>query len=231
MYYCALTGMLSADPPEESKGGILAEEMGLGKTIEVLALLAITHATSRQWQADKPLGRPKPRGGTLIVCPVSLFGQWKTEIRSKLKDGNQLSIYEYHSGRTYDKNIIAKADIVLTTFSILNREQDGVKQKNLPDIVSPIKEIEWFRVVLDECHSVKQANTKQALFCFSLETKRRWAVTGTILQTKHDDIAGPLQFLRLDPFGRSYIWNRFLGGGSLLAGNFQARTRLYVQAA
>ena len=99
----------------------------------------------------------------------------------------------------------------MTTYSILNREEDGIKRKDQPVLTSPLKEIEWYRVVLDEVHAIKQKSTKQAKYCTSLESSRRWAVTGTTMQTKIDDIAGPLQFLRLSPFGSSYMYGRFLG--------------------
>lgn len=75
--------------------------MGLGKTIEVLSLLVLTVSNCRNWKAvfkDAPAAvtpPSKPRGGTLIVCPVTLFGQWRQEIRGKMKDSDHLSIYEY----------------------------------------------------------------------------------------------------------------------------------------
>eukprot|EP01048_Picozoa_sp_COSAG05_P004013 COSAG05_NODE_201_length_14387_cov_59.959476_7_plen_2387_part_00 len=192
-----------------AKGGILAEEMGMGKTVEVLALISLSQTKMRAWQASATDG--KPRGGTLIVCPVSLFGQWKLEIKTKLSQ--KVTVYEYHSNRKYDKDLLTKYDVVLTTYSILNREEEGARvRKDQDKITSPLKEIEWYRAVCDEVHSIKEPSTKQAKFCMSLATTRRWAVTGTVLQTKHDDIQAILQFLRMAPFGTGGSWKRHMYG-------------------
>ncbi|GAB3942272.1 hypothetical protein GCM10027614_29030 [Micromonospora vulcania] len=45
-------------------GGVLADDMGLGKTVQLLALLA---------------GDPPEAGPTLLVCPMSLVGNWQRE--------------------------------------------------------------------------------------------------------------------------------------------------------
>jgi SWI/SNF-related matrix-associated actin-dependent regulator of chromatin subfamily A3 len=87
----------------------------------------------------------------------------------------------------------------------------SAKNAQSTKIPSPLKEIEWYRVVLDEVHAIKTAHTKQARYCLSLQTRRRWAVTGTVMQTQHDDIATVLQFLRLDPLGIRHMWNNYCG--------------------
>ena len=53
---------------------------------------------------------------------------------------------------------------------------------------------------------IKEAGTKQSKMACSFRTKRRWAVTGTIMQTKHDDIAMLFQFLRMKPFDSITAW-------------------------
>lgn len=60
--------------------------MGLGKTIQTLALL---------------VSRPSKNDNcktTLIVAPVALLKQWEREIRKKLKADHKLSVYIYHGG-------------------------------------------------------------------------------------------------------------------------------------
>jgi hypothetical protein len=73
---------------------------------------------------------------------VTLFGQWELELKNKLNDDAQLSIYKYHTGRKIDeaKAMAAANDITITCYSILNKEQDGIK-----GVTSPLKEVEWFR--------------------------------------------------------------------------------------
>jgi len=56
---------------------------------------------------------------TLVVCNVSLVGQWYDEASSKLATG-QLSVYKYYgSNRTRDPAVLANYDIVVTTYAIL----------------------------------------------------------------------------------------------------------------
>ena len=144
---------------------------------------------------------------------MTLFGQWELELKNKLNDDAQLSIYTYHTGRKIAeaKAMAAKHDITITCYSILNKEQIGVKVGAGPKGVSPLKEIEWYRVVMDESHAIKTANTQQSKFCRELDTRRRWAVTGAVMQTKHDDLGMILNFLKLEPFGQQSFWNKYLG--------------------
>ena len=53
--------------------------------------------------------------GTLVVCNVSLVGQWISEAKSKLKDPGL--VYSYHgSGRKRNPNILASNAIVVVSF-------------------------------------------------------------------------------------------------------------------
>ncbi|KAL5032335.1 hypothetical protein RTP6_000458 [Batrachochytrium dendrobatidis] len=130
---------------EESslKGGILADDMGMGKTIQILALIVHNY-------------RPptRERGGTLIVAPLSLIRQWEQEITSKSNMG--LKVYVHHGPqRTKLKNELRKYDVVITTFSVLSNEIRKPAQILNGVFVSaskggPLFKIKWNRVALDE---------------------------------------------------------------------------------
>ncbi|KAJ6490632.1 SNF2 family DNA-dependent ATPase [Mycena vitilis] len=72
--------------------------------------------------------------------------------------------------------------------------------------VSPLFEVKWWRVVLDEAHNIKNRNTKNALACCELQAKFRWCLTGTPMQNSVDELFSLLKFLRIKPLND---WERF----------------------
>ncbi|KAG7095691.1 hypothetical protein E1B28_006405 [Marasmius oreades] len=66
--------------------------------------------------------------------------------------------------------------------------------------------VKWFRVVLDEAHNIKNRNTNGAKACCELESKFRWALTGTPMQNDVAELFSLLKFLRIKPFND---WERF----------------------
>ncbi|KAL4203337.1 hypothetical protein AMTRI_Chr01g127380 [Amborella trichopoda] len=146
---------------------------------------------------------------TLVVCPPSVISTWISQLEEHTKHGS-LKVYLYHGERTNKAKELRKFDLVLTTYSTLAAEFD------CPD--SPIKEIEWLRVILDEAHLVKNASAKQSKAAIALNAKRRWAVTGTPIQNNSFDLFSLMAFLRFQPFSIKSYWQslmqRSLGQGS-----------------
>jgi len=82
------------------KGGFLCDEMGIGKTIQILATI---------------LKNPKPH--TLIIVPKTIVTQWSTEI-SKFAPGLSTLIYD-GPNRTPNYEDLEKVDIVLSPYSLV----------------------------------------------------------------------------------------------------------------
>ena len=98
---------------EESKykGGILADEMGMGKTIQAISLIMTNRA--------KQEGAVK---STLVVCPLVAMVQWRGEIERYCAAGS-LSLTIYHGPkRVTDPKELLKYDVVLTTYAIVQSE-------------------------------------------------------------------------------------------------------------
>ncbi|KAF8351074.1 SNF2 family N-terminal domain-containing protein [Amanita rubescens] len=173
-------------------GGILADEMGMGKTIQMISLIV----------SD---GR-KPN---LVVAPTVAIIQWKHEVLSHT-DGLQVLVWHGSSRETSHKEL-AKYDVVLTTYSVLEscfrKQESGFKRKGV--IIkekSPVHQVKWHRILLDEAHNIKERVTNTAKAAFELEGQYRWCLSGTPLQNRVGELYSLVRFLGGDPF--SYYFCR-----------------------
>ena len=192
---------------EPCRGGILADSMGMGKTISTLALLLSDSRKDR-------------RPGTLIVAPTSLIAQWEAEIESKvdLDDGTVFQVVMYHgSGR--ESSALDSADVVLTTFGTL--ASDYAKKQS----TSKLFTTQWRRVVLDEAHVIRNGGTGQAKAALALKADGRWCLTGTPVHNSINDLQILFQFIKLEPWNQSSFWKRAIEKPHL-AGDPQAMERL-----
>ncbi|KAK3028560.1 hypothetical protein RJ639_039082 [Escallonia herrerae] len=155
---------------------------------------------------------------TLIVCPPAVFSSWITQLEQHTRRG-KLSMYMYYGERTQDVEELKKYDIVLTTYSTLGAEEQWLG--------SPMKNIEWRRVILDEAHVIRNANTQQSRAVTSLSAKRRWVVTGTPIQNGSCDLYSLMSFLRFEPFCTRDYWNRLVQR-PLIQGDEKGLLRLQV---
>ncbi|GMF13366.1 unnamed protein product [Phytophthora lilii] len=106
------------------KGGILADEMGMGKTIQAISLMLenVREKNPSTGKASKGRSSSSVRGGTLVICPLVAVMQWKSEIERFVEPGH-LSVYIHHGPKRLEAvDKIASYDIVLTTYSIIESE-------------------------------------------------------------------------------------------------------------
>lgn len=69
-----------------------ADDMGLGKTLTMISL--VLEELNSEESPYKSSGK-KYSGGTLVVCPASLIGQWQMEVKKRVKRG-LISVELYH---------------------------------------------------------------------------------------------------------------------------------------
>jgi SNF2 family DNA or RNA helicase len=121
--------------------------MGMGKTVEVLALLLSRPAAPEVVSGTlHPTSGKIMSRGTLVVCAVSLVGQWEAEVEAKLADEN-VRVYKYHGGsRTRNVRKLCQYDLVITTYGILASDEGGRAHKG----EDALGKIHWHRVVFDE---------------------------------------------------------------------------------
>lgn len=209
VWYNIITNHEVAQKPEPMRGGILADVMGLGKTLSILALVLSTIEAANEFGKQEPGQRleavERNAQTTLIICPKSVLSNWDEQIKIHTRKG-RLRVCTYHGpARTQDLDELASHDIVLTTYSTAASEfGDPSKKRNA------LASIQWFRIVLDEAHQIRTQNTQVFQACRALEAQRRWAVTGTPVQNRLDDIGALVKFLRLKPFDEGNAWTQHI---------------------
>ncbi|KAL0951422.1 hypothetical protein HGRIS_008114 [Hohenbuehelia grisea] len=76
---------------------------------------------------------------------------------------------------------------------------------------SALQSIHWFRVVLDEAHSIKETGTVGSRASCDLMADRRLCLTGTPVQNKLEDVFALIKFIRFSPFDDKNMWTQFIG--------------------
>ena len=168
-------------------GACLADDMGLGKTPQLLAFLL-------HLKAEKMLVKP-----VLIVCPTSVLTNWFHEVQ---KFAPSLSCYLHHGDRRSKgeefQRTIAQKNLVLTSYSLLDRDSQLLKNQN------------WQGIVLDEAQNIKNAQTKQAQVVRQLPANFRIALTGTPVENRLAELWSLLDFLNPGFLGTpSFFQRRF----------------------
>ncbi|KAF3904701.1 hypothetical protein ABW21_db0209453 [Orbilia brochopaga] len=193
-----VTGQRTSLLPSEQKGGIIADEMGMGKTLTVLSLIAFTLEGKNNFkQTESKIDvfamdedvLKQPKGGTLVIVTPSLLGGWKEELEKHFWPGT-ISVDVFHGNdRNADESMLSEADIVLTTYNTLSAEWDNKK--------STLHRIMWYRVVLDEAHIIRNHKTIQFQAVSTLNAESRWCISGTPIQNNLNDLQSLVSFLRV----------------------------------
>ncbi|CAO3665234.1 unnamed protein product [Umbelopsis ramanniana] len=184
--------MRDQEKSPDFKGGILADEMGMGKTIQTIAMLL-----------EEP--RQKPN---LVVAPTVALMQWKREIETHTR--GVLNVYLFHgASRSSDKDFLKGYDVILTTYSILEsafrKQEYGFKRTHhLVKEASLLHQIHWHRIILDEAHNIKDRSNNTARSVFNLQSDFKWSLTGTPLQNRVGELYSLIRFMQADPFGYYY---------------------------
>jgi SNF2 family DNA or RNA helicase len=153
----------------DNKGGILADEVGLGKTIQTIALL---------------LERP---GHTLIAAPLAVVPQWEEKLKSILPE-DRFTVVVHH-GKTRLTNVVdfldaqtqmGKTGILVTSHGLMTR-------------IGAIHAAKWDRFVLDEAHYARNPKTQLFKKSKRLKATTKWMLSATPVQNKSEDLMSLLR--------------------------------------
>ena len=167
--------------------GCLADDMGLGKSIQVIARLVQEREASTSKKKNKPKILP-----TLLIAPTSVVGNWLREIA---KFAPQLNVRVHHgSDRLKEipkfKTHCLKQDVIITSFSLARRDS------------RLLSSIEWQRIVLDEAQNIKNPKSAQTKAILKLASKHKLALTGTPVENRLLDLWSIFNFLNPGYLGK-----------------------------
>lgn len=175
------------------KGGLLGDEMGMGKTIQACSLI----------MSDFPAKAP-----SLVVVPPVALMQWQAEITDYTS--GQLKVLVYHISANPKCKLLTKKDlqkynVIMISYSglesIYRKENKGwARGDGIIKEDSIIHSIKYHRVILDEAHSIKTRTTGIAKACFALQANYKWCLSGTPVQNRIGEFFSLLRFLNCKPF-------------------------------
>jgi superfamily II DNA or RNA helicase len=199
-------------------GACLADDMGLGKTVQLLALLLAerehadrrangvqsdgsTQRTARALQgatrAPTGAGKRKRLAPTLLVCPMSVAGNWEREAR---RFAPSLRVHVHHGPERLAGKQFARAaranDLVITTYALAMRDRDTLGA------------VKWERIALDEAQNIKTIDTKQTRAIRSLQARHRVALTGTPVENRLTELHSIMDFLNPGLLGPAATFKR-----------------------
>ncbi|KAK3955838.1 SNF2 family N-terminal domain-containing protein [Pseudoneurospora amorphoporcata] len=195
--------MVNRERSGDVSGGFQCDDTGLGKTVMTLACIA----GNPPWDRDED----PTRGGTLIVVPASAVSQWMEEIA---KHTSRMTFDQYHSTRQHRmrQGSMNRMDIVVSSYQEVvkgfpsEQYQKSLLQQglSLPEVSERMRrregelfKVKWFRVILDECHAIKNHKTQTTRACLALQGEHKWLLSATPIQNGLSELYPFLRFLKV----------------------------------
>lgn len=148
-------------------GGILADDMGVGKTLQI-----ITFLRSMTAQGIKK---------HLVVVPTTLLFNWQKEIE---KFCPSLTCLIYHGSTREKENLFSEScDLVITTYGLLVSD------------IETLREVQFGYVILDESQAIKNPGSKRFKAASVLKARNRLAMTGTPVENNTFDLYAQMTFV------------------------------------
>jgi SNF2 family DNA or RNA helicase len=153
---------------------LLADEMGLGKTMQTILSLRLLFQAALIRRA-------------LLVCPKPLVHNWARELRMWAED----LPFEIIGGDTQARRAgwrVSNCPLKLVNYELLTRDAALVAEES----------VRFDVVVLDEAQRIKNRESKTAQVVRSLNRERSWALTGTPVENRAEDLINIFAFVDAD---------------------------------
>ncbi|MCE1245525.1 MAG: SNF2 family helicase [Firmicutes bacterium] len=165
-------------------GGCLADDMGTGKTIQTIAFITSLRESEH------------PKTPDLVVMPRSLIFNWEREIEKFSPNMKVLTYTDKERNQSVES--IMKYDVVFTTYGLMMRDIDFLKQ------------IKFHYVILDESQAIKNPLSQRARAARHLNCEHRLVLTGTPVENNTLELWSQFSFINPGLLGNlDYFKNEF----------------------
>ncbi|KAF3483437.1 DNA repair protein rad5 [Arthroderma uncinatum] len=231
-YVNPYSGELSLKFPVQEQsclGGILADEMGLGKTIEMMSLIhshtpsvellngdvtsSSVHSLARSHNPSDVYQAPRT---TLVVAPTSLLSQWESEALKASKPGSMKTLVYYGTDKSVNLRTLCSPknssapNVIITSYGVVRSEYSQILSGRTNMSNDSLFSVEYFRVILDEAHYIKNRASKTAKACYEIKARHRWVLTGTPIVNRLEDLYSLVRFLKVEPWCNFSFWKTFI---------------------
>ncbi|MBW4442722.1 MAG: DEAD/DEAH box helicase [Plectolyngbya sp. WJT66-NPBG17] len=179
-------------------GACLADGMGLGKTLQSIALI-LTRAAN---------------GATLVIAPTSVCLNWISEVD---RFAPTLNVVQFGSGdRQKVLDRLQPFDILVCSYGLLQQD----------DVAQMLAKIEWQTIILDEAQSIKNFATKRSQAAMNLQGGFKLITTGTPIENHLGELWNLFRFINPGLLGSLEQFNERFATPIERFEDKQARTRL-----
>jgi superfamily II DNA or RNA helicase len=172
------------------RGGFLALGVGFGKTRISLSVVqdTLTRTEDIEWKLDDPQDPPRKTLCTCIVCPPSIIDGWVKEMK-KVTYLSYVVLNDFIKTKPTDQDwnfMINTTDVLLVSHSIIHKYVDFYLSYHT-----------FKRIIVDECHNMKNPNTLLARSLYKMKSKYTWLVSATPFPNVIGEVYSYLKMLQV----------------------------------
>jgi len=158
------------------KSALLADEMGLGKTMQTITGVRLL---LRSGQVRR----------ILLLCPKPLIPNWQREFKFWAEE-LPVTVVQGDSNRRKMIWEMPNTPILVANYESMARDFETMGEENIP---------RFDLVVLDEAQRIKNRNSRTAEMARLIPRKRSWALTGTPIENRHEEMSSLFEWMEIIP--------------------------------
>lgn len=158
------------------KAALLADEMGLGKTMQTITAVRLLLRSGRVRRI-------------LLVCPKPLIPNWQREFKMWAEE-LPITTIEGDTARRKMIWTMPGNPILIANYELMVRDFESMEEHERPS---------FDLVVLDEAQRIKNNNSRTSEVAKSLTRKRSWALTGTPIENRPEEMVSLFEFIEIVP--------------------------------